>query len=146
MRNLERSGAKAADFPFWLLATKSMQYHAGGNAGIAMMNEIAQNVRGHGGVIMNAKTAASLGIADGDRVEIRSHIGATYGKAALTHGVRPDTLVMIGQFDHWATPFAKNLEQPSLNTIAPMSLYLTDATGSGSDIVRVAVRRVEAIA
>ena len=146
VRNLERSGAKAADFPFWLLATKSMQYHAGGNAGIAMMNEIAQNVRGHGGVIMNAKTAASLGIADGDRVEIRSHIGATYGKAALTHGVRPDTLVMIGQFDHWATPFAKNLEQPSLNTIAPMSLYLTDATGSGSDIVRVAVRRVEAIA
>ncbi|MCK0505431.1 hypothetical protein, partial [Aromatoleum anaerobium] len=80
---------------------------------------------------------------EGDRVEIRSHIGATYGDAVLAQGVRPDTLVILGQFDHWATPFAKDFGMPSLNTIAPMSLELTDATGSGSDIVRVALRKVE---
>jgi phenylacetyl-CoA:acceptor oxidoreductase len=141
IRNLERAGAKAEDFPFWLLTSKSMQYHAGGNAAIAVMHEVAQNMRGHAGVIINAKTAASLGIAEGDRIEVRSHIGVTYGKAAFAQGVRPDTLVIIGQFDHWATPFAKTLEAPSLNSIAPMSLDLTDATGSGADIVRVAVRR-----
>lgn len=144
VRNLEHAGAKAADFPFWLLATKSMQYHAGGNAGIELMREVAQNVRGHAGVIMNATTAAGLGIAEGDRIEVRSHIGATYGKATLAQGIRSDTLVIMGQFDHWATPYAKDLDLPSLNTIAPMTLDLTDATGSGSDIVRVAVRRVEA--
>ena len=143
VRNLEKSGARIEDFPFWLLTSKSMQYHAGGNAGIEMMHEVALNLRGHAGVIMNAKTAAGLGIADGDRVEVRSHIGATYGKAALMQGVRPDTLVIIGQFDHWAQPFAKDLGIPSLNTIAPMTLDLTDATGSGADIVRVAVRKVE---
>jgi phenylacetyl-CoA:acceptor oxidoreductase len=121
-----------------------MQYHSGGNVTIALMREVAQNVRGHTGVIMNADTAAEYGIADGDRVEIRSHIGATYGNAVLVQGIRPDTLVIVGQFDHWATPFAKDVEMPSLNTIAPMSLELTDATGSGSDIVRVAVRRMEA--
>jgi phenylacetyl-CoA:acceptor oxidoreductase len=49
---------------------------------------------------------------------------------------------MIGQFDHWATPYAKELRAPSLNTVALMSLELTDATGSGSDIVRVSVRRI----
>jgi phenylacetyl-CoA:acceptor oxidoreductase len=141
--NLINSGADPKDFPFWLLATKSMQYHAGGNASIAMMQEIAQNLRGHTGIIINTKTATDLGIADGDRVEIRSHLGATYGRANLVQGVRPDTLVIVGQFDHWATPFAKDLEAPSLNTIAPMSLELTDATGSGSDIVRVAVRKME---
>ncbi len=141
--NLEKAGARAEDFPFWLLTTKSMQYHAGGNAAIEVMHEVAQNLRGHAGVIMNANTAAGLGIAEGDRIEVRSHIGATYGKAALVQGVRPDTLVIIGQFDHWATPFAKTLEAPSLNSIAPMSLDLTDATGSGADIVRVAVRRME---
>ena len=144
IHNLEKAGAKAEDFPFWLLTTKSMQYHAGGNAAIEMMNEVAQNLRGHGGVIINAKTAQRLGIAEGDRVEVRSHIGATYGKAALAHGVRPDTLVIMGQFDHWATPYAKGMEAPSLNTIAPMTLDLTDATGSGSDIVRVAVCKMEA--
>ena len=139
---LLNAGAKPVDFPLWLLATKSMQYHTGGNAGIELMREVSQNVRGHAGVIMNAKTAAGYGIADGDRIEVRSHIGATYGSAVLAQGIRPDTLVILGQFDHWAMPFAKDMDMPSLNTIAPMSLELTDATGSGSDIVRVQVRRV----
>jgi len=141
-RELVNSGARIEDFPFWLLTTKSMQYHAGGNAAIAMMHEISENVRGNTGVIINADTAAELGVAEGDRVEVRSHVGATYGKASLTQGMRPDTLVIVGQFDHWATPFAKDTERASLNTIAPMSLELTDATGSGADIVRVAVRRM----
>jgi phenylacetyl-CoA:acceptor oxidoreductase len=51
-------------------------------------------------------------------------------------------MVIVGQFDHWATPYAKDMKAPSLNTIAPMSLELTDATGSGADVVRVAVRRL----
>jgi phenylacetyl-CoA:acceptor oxidoreductase len=141
---LINAGAKLEDYPLWLLATKSMQYHAGGNVGIELMSEVSRNIRGHGGVIMNAKTAARYGIAEGDRIEVRSHIGTTYGAAVLVQGVRPDTLVILGQFDHWATPFAKNLNSPSLNTIAPMSLELTDATGSGADIVKVQVRKMEA--
>jgi len=141
-RALVNAGAKPEDFPFWLLAAKSMQYHAGSNVSIALMREVSLNVRGHTGVIINATAAARLGIAEGDRVEIRSHIGSTYGNAVLVQGVRPDTLVILGQFDHWATPFAKDFAMPSLNTVAPMSLELTDATGSGSDIVRVALRRV----
>jgi len=135
-------GATLEDFPLWLLASKSMQYHASGNTSIALMREVAMNVRGHAGVLINATTARRYGIADDDRVEIRSHIGATYGKAVLTQGIRPDTMVILGQFDHWATPFAKDLGLPSLNTIAPMSLDLIDATGSGADLVRVAVRRL----
>jgi phenylacetyl-CoA:acceptor oxidoreductase len=141
-RALVNAGVRSEDFPFWLLTTKSMQYHSGGNAGIALMDEVSENLHGHTGVIINVDTAAKLGISEGDRVEVRSHIGATYGKAALMKGVRPDTLVIVGQFDHWATPFAKDMERASLNTIAPMSLELTDATGSGADIVRVAVRRM----
>ena len=48
---------------------------------------------------------------------------------------------MIGQFGHWATPFAKDFGVPSMNSLVPMSMDLTDATGSGADIVRVSVRR-----
>ena len=60
----------------------------------------------------------------------------------MVQGCRPDTVVIPGQFDHWKTPFAKDLAFPSLNTVVPMSLELTDATGSGADVVRVAVRRI----
>jgi phenylacetyl-CoA:acceptor oxidoreductase len=63
--------------------------------------------------------------------------GVTRGRAVLRQGIRPDTVLMIGQFDHWATPVAKDLKLPSLNSLTPLALSLTDATGSGADLVRV---------
>jgi phenylacetyl-CoA:acceptor oxidoreductase len=57
-------------------------------------------------------------------------------------GCQPDTIVIPGQHEHWKTPVAKDLHFPSLNTVTQMSMELTDATGSGADIVRVAVRKV----
>jgi phenylacetyl-CoA:acceptor oxidoreductase len=110
---------------------------------IQLMDEVAQNMRGHRGVLINAGTAERLGIGDGELIEVSSPTGVTRGPAIAIQGIRPDTLVIVGQFDHWAMPYAKDMHAPSLNTIAPMSLDLTDATGSGADLVRVAVRRVE---
>ena len=138
--DLVRRGHKPADFPLWLITTKSMQYHSGGNVAIQLMDEMSQNVRGHRGVMINTRTAEDLGIDEGDLVDVTSVIGSTQGPAILVQGIRPDTLVIVGQFDHWATPYAKDLKAPSLNTIAPMSIELTDATGSGADVVRVNIR------
>ena len=50
-------------------------------------------------------------------------------------------LLLIAQFDHWATPYAKDFGVPSMNSLTPMSMPLTDATGSGADVVRVSVRK-----
>jgi phenylacetyl-CoA:acceptor oxidoreductase len=55
----------------------------------------------------------------------------------LREGVRPDVVVALQQFGHWATPFARELQMPNLNQLATMDLALTDATGSGADLVRV---------
>jgi phenylacetyl-CoA:acceptor oxidoreductase len=140
--DLVRRGHKPEEFPFWLLTTKSMQYHSGGNAAIQLMDEVAGNLRGHRAVMINTASAEKLGIEEGDLVEVASVIGTTTGPAMPAQGIRPDTLLIVGQFDHWATPFAKDMKAPSLNTIAPMSLELTDATGSGADVVRVKVRRL----
>ncbi|HYG90823.1 MAG TPA: molybdopterin-dependent oxidoreductase [Azospirillum sp.] len=135
-------GGEPADYPFWLITTKTMQYTTGNNAGIPLMNEVGKNVRDHGGVQINAATAAKLGIVDGDLVEVRSVTNVTRGKAIVVQGLRPDTLVIHGQFDHWATPFAKELGFPSLNTVAPLSLDLTDSTGSGADVVKVSICKI----
>jgi phenylacetyl-CoA:acceptor oxidoreductase len=64
----------------------------------------------------------------------------------LAEGIRADTLLMMGQFDHWATPYARDLKKPSMNSLIPMSMALTDATGSSADIVRVGVRKIEGAA
>jgi phenylacetyl-CoA:acceptor oxidoreductase len=61
------------------------------------------------------------------------------GQAILRAGVRPDVIVAIGQFGHWATPVASELDMPNLNMLEPIDLSLVDATGSGSDLIRVKV-------
>jgi phenylacetyl-CoA:acceptor oxidoreductase len=133
---------RIADYPFWLITARSMQYSWGGNVGIQLMKEVADNVAGHGSVVMNASAAKKLGISDGELVEVRSPLNHTRGRVMLCEGIRPDTLLMIGQFDHWATPFAKDLHAPSMNALMPMLLDLTDATGSSADLVKVKVTRL----
>jgi phenylacetyl-CoA:acceptor oxidoreductase len=132
-----------SDFPYWLVTSRSMQYAWGGNADIQMIKEVASNIAGHGGVIMNTGHATELGVKQGDLVEIASPLSATRGRVILREGVRPDTLVMIGQFDHWATPLAKTFEVPSMNKLTPMLMDLTDATGSSADLVRASITVVE---
>ncbi|MFZ2649273.1 MAG: molybdopterin-dependent oxidoreductase [Burkholderiaceae bacterium] len=136
-----QAGGRAQDYPFWLLTARSMQYAWGGNVGVQMIREVAENVAGHHGVIMNVQAAAKLGIGEGDEVEIATPQRSVHGQAVLRQGIRPDTLLLIGQFDHWATPLAKDFGVPSLNALATMSIALTDATGSSADIVRVKIQR-----
>jgi phenylacetyl-CoA:acceptor oxidoreductase len=139
--SVAKAGGELADYPFWLVTARSMQYAWGGNVGVQMIREVAGNISGHGGVVMNPRAAERLGLAEGDLVDIATPRRATQGHVVLRQGIRPDTLLLIGQFDHWVTPLAKDFGVPSLNTLAEMSLDLTDATGSGADLVRVKVSK-----
>ena len=137
-RSSRAGGAQAADYPFWLLTARSMQYAWGGNVGMQMIQRGGRQRRrpprrDH----QHAAPRPKLGIADGDAVEIATPKRSVRGRAVLRQGIRPDTLLLIGQFDHWATPLAKDFGVPSLNALATMSMDLTDATGSSADIVRV---------
>ncbi len=134
-------GRDPDEFPLWALTARSMQYSWGANVGIPLINEVAENIAGHRGVIVNRTMAKGLGIKDGDPVVIESVSGETRGEAVLREGIRPDTVLMIGQFDHWATPYAKDFNRPSLNSVTDIALSLTDATGSGADVVRVKLRK-----
>jgi phenylacetyl-CoA:acceptor oxidoreductase len=141
-QSVVKAGKDLKEYRFWLLTSRSMQYSWGGNVGIQMIKEVADNIAGHRGVIINASTAAELGIEEGDTVEIASHLRSVKGLAVLRQGIRPDTMLMVGQFQHWATPFAKDFDVPSMNSLTPMEMDLTDATGSSADIVRVSLRKV----
>jgi phenylacetyl-CoA:acceptor oxidoreductase len=134
-------GRNPEEFPFWAITARSMQYAWGANVGLPLIHEIAQNVAGHDGVIINRATARRMGIANGDLVVITSPSGRTRGRATLREGIRPDTILLIGQFDHWATPYAKDLGLGSLNSLTPLALSLTDATGSGADLIRVSLHK-----
>ena len=136
-------GRDPDEYPFFALTARSMQYSWGANVGIPLINEVASNISGHRGVIINRTRARELGLEEGDPVEIESVTGITRGNAVLRAGIRPDTILMIGQFDHWATPYAKDLNLPSLNSVTTLSLALTDATGSSADLAMVRIRKVD---
>lgn len=140
---LVKHGQNPEEYPFWLLTSRSMQYAWGNNVEIQEIREVARNVAGHDGVIINVGTARRLGIEEGDRIEIASHVNAVHGRAVLRQGIRPDTLLMIGQFSHWKSPTAKKFDTPSMNALTPMDMDLTDATGSGADLVRVRLTKAK---
>ncbi|RAU20968.1 molybdopterin oxidoreductase [Paramagnetospirillum kuznetsovii] len=136
-------GGKLADFPFWVITARSMQYAWGSNMHIPLMREVSGNVKGHDGVVMNPAAAVKLGVREGDRIEVSSPIGkSVQGRVVLSQGIRPDTILMMSQFDHWATPVAKDFDVPSMNKLTAMSMSLTDATGSAADLTRVGIRKV----
>ena len=137
-----RSGKKPEEFPFWLVTANSMQYAWGSNLSLQLIKELADNVAGHSGLVMNAQTAAKLGLQEGDRVELTSSLRSASGKLVLRQGIRPDTLLAVGKFNHWITPIAKDMDIPNLNDLTPISLELTDAMGSGTDLVRVSIRKL----
>ncbi|MGQ0651677.1 MAG: molybdopterin-dependent oxidoreductase [Betaproteobacteria bacterium] len=139
---LERNyKVRAGDFPFWAMTSRSMQFAWGGNAGIQLMREVARNVSGHDGIQINRARAGALGIRDGDRIEVVSPVGAVSGRAIVREGVRPDVVVMVGQFGHWKTPFAKDFDVPSVNSLVPMHPDFLDGGGSTVDATKVMVRR-----
>ena len=106
-----KAGGEPKDYPFWLLTARSMQYAWGANVGMQLIKEVADNIAGHRGVIINTRTAEKLGIAEGEQVEIATPQRSVRGRAVLRQGIRPDTLLLLGQFDHWATPFSQGFRR-----------------------------------
>lgn len=130
------------DYPFWLLTTHSMQYAWSSNVAVPLMNEISQKTLEGNFVQMNRRTAAKMGIKDGDEVWIESAYQKTRGKVSLREGIRPDTVVTVGSFGQWATPYARDLGIPNFNEIAPATVELTDEGGASKAHMKVKIYRV----
>jgi phenylacetyl-CoA:acceptor oxidoreductase len=108
----------------------------GANVCLPWVNEIAAQLRGVGNVLMNAKTAKIKGIKDGDEIWIESTTGKIKQKVKLCQGIRPDCLLISGQFGQWAMPIAKETKRASISTLLPISIAWTDKmTGNQQWIV-----------
>jgi phenylacetyl-CoA:acceptor oxidoreductase len=132
-------GKRPEDYDLWMLTTRSMQYAWGSTVSLPLIADVAANVSTHFGVVVNAGTARKQGIADGDEIWVESPLNRAKGRAICKQGIRPDVVLTTQQFGHWVTPVAKDLGTPNLNKLATTSIALTDATGSGADLVKVRI-------
>jgi phenylacetyl-CoA:acceptor oxidoreductase len=135
-----RPAATPADYPFWLLTARSMQYAWGGNVGVQMIKEVADNVAGHNGVIMNPQAAAGWASQEGDPVEIATPAARRAARRAAP-GHPPRHPAADGPVRPLGHAAGQGLRHAEHEHAGPMSMALTDATGSGADIVRVKVSK-----
>ncbi|MFB6354647.1 MAG: molybdopterin-dependent oxidoreductase [Halobacteriales archaeon] len=132
------------DYDLWAVTTKSMHYAYSSNVASELSSEVARNTQEFEGVCLNPETAAERGIEPDDEVVVRSPIGEARGDVILREGVRPDTVLFVGQFGQSITPHAKNLRIPNINQLTTVDdLDLVDGTGSIAQMGRVTVEPAE---
>lgn len=119
------------EYNFYVTRCEAMQFYRATNVMHPWLLELAEHTRGIGKIVMNATTAESRGIMEGDEIWLESPTGRIKSKVKLVQGIHPDTLLIPGSFGHWVTPAIKEKEWPSLNQLIPIKYSLTDPlTGS----------------
>jgi anaerobic selenocysteine-containing dehydrogenase len=128
-----RFGGEGGQFPFHLLPFPSQAFRDGSTAHLPWLQELpdaVSTVMWGSWIEINPRTAAGLGIAQGDLVEIVSTEGRIETRALLSPGIAPDVVaVPVGQghqsFTRYASERGANplailspLEEPETGTIA----------------------------
>ena len=67
------------EYDFYVTRCQTMQFYRGSNVEIPWLIELAEQVTGHGRIIMNAAAAASRGIKDNDEIWLESPAGKIKG-------------------------------------------------------------------
>ncbi len=76
--------------------------------------------------MMNADAAKERGIKEGDEIWVESPFGKVRQKVCLIQGIRPDVVLISGQFGHWAMPVAKEKGRVSISDLLPVDYKWTD--------------------
>jgi phenylacetyl-CoA:acceptor oxidoreductase len=130
-----------AEYDMWLICSRAGQFAWATNAMLPMTSEVSEHVMGLPQVQMNTDRAAEKGLRNGDKVLVTSPWGEIEAELFCRQGIRPDCLVVTQFFGHWMTPLAKDKPWPNMNEIEPNDVWMTDATGSSSDHVKVRISK-----
>ena len=114
------------EYDFYVTITRAMQSGWGMNVDNPWLIELSSHDLNQQGIIMNREAAHKRGIANGDEIWVESPVGKVKGKVRLIEGIRPDTILIAGQFGHFLTPVAKDTGRPSEVFLTPISPYWTD--------------------
>ena len=115
-----------SEYDFYVTTCRAIMFSYGSNMGLPWMNEIAKHVTGVEDILMNADAAEVRGIKEGDEIWVESPVGKVKRKVKLCQGIRPDTLLITGQFGQWAMPIAKDTGRVTLSTLVPIDYSWTD--------------------
>lgn len=130
------------EYEQWALTAKSIHYAYGANVTVPISSEVSKVSEEFEGVCISPKLAEEKGIERGDEIKVKSPFGEVKGDVIIREGIRPDVVLMVGQFGQKVTPYAKNLKTPNITELmSQRSLDLIDGTGSLAHIAKVNVEK-----
>jgi anaerobic selenocysteine-containing dehydrogenase len=131
----------AQQYPFHFLPYPSSQFRDGSVAHLPWLQEMPDPLTSamwSSWVELNPQTAARLGIADGDVLEIASTQGTVRAPAAIFPGIAPDVVAMpIGQGHQTFTRYASGRGDNAASVIAPLTETATGALAWAATRVKV---------
>ena len=127
------------DHPLYAITFKTAETNFAENMSIPIVDKLVAGGAQTRGVLLNPKTAAALGIADGDPIEVVSRFGSVEGDAALTEGVHPGVAAVANAL----TRKLGGRKGTHFNALLPGELEYTDNfSGALESVARVRVQKV----
>ncbi len=115
------------EYDFYVTTCRPIMFSYGSNLGLPWMNELAlEQLPDQVHIVMNTRSAEAKGIRDGDKICVESEVSKVVGKVTLRQGIRPDTLLIAGQFGQWAMPVARDTGRVTLSSLIPIDPKWTD--------------------
>ena len=131
-----------AQYPFHFLPYPSNQFLDGSLAHLPWLQEMPDPMTSamwSSWIEINPQTAARLGIAEGDLVEVTSQHGAVRSPAYLSPGIAPDVVAMpAGQGHANFTRYASGRGENPVDVLAPVTEETTGAVAWAATRVKIA--------
>jgi len=133
------------EFDLYAITFKEIQLNFGETVGNPWIDDIVFRDPVHTTFLMNAKTGASKGLADGDIVELESPYGKIFGRVSLSQGVHPETVCVSNSLSRMAGQHRSVRHGGgNFNELLPADLRNTDACSSQLEsVARVKITRLE---
>ena len=141
-RTMPAFDGDAAEYPFHFLPYPSNQFLDGSLAHLPWLQEMPDPLTSamwSSWVEINPATAAKLGIAQGDVVDVTSQHGTVRTAAYLSPGIAPDVLAMpAGQGHTTFTRYASGRGANPVDLLAPLTVADTGAVAWAATRVKIA--------
>ncbi|MCK7515675.1 MAG: hypothetical protein MZV70_74655 [Desulfobacterales bacterium] len=126
---MEKAAKPSEQYPYYLLVRRlpGMKH----SAPLTSNNPYILDAFPEPFVEINSSTAKKLKINDGDRVELKTAIGAVQIKAMLSERIRPDCLMYLHNFGHTVPELSLSKGTPATGTWCPTGPVLKEKTWTG---------------
>ena len=126
------------DYPLYAITFKTAETNFAENMSIPVIDKLTAGAAQTRGVLLNPRTAAALGVSDGDPIKVVSAFGRVEGNAALSEGVHPDVVAVSNAI----TRRVGGRKGTHFNTLLPAELEYTDNfSGALESVARVRVEK-----